>query len=99
MKENLDFEIKHKQDGSRGIFYMEDEQGIVSDLKYNLHNNNILSADSTETRENLQGKGLASKVLDYVVNYAREHNIKIDPVCPFVEAKFDEIESYQDVRA
>lgn len=95
----MNFEIKHKQDGSRGIFYMEGEQGIVSDLKYNLRGKHILSADSTETRESLQGHGLASKVLDHVVNYARENNLKIDPVCPFVEAKFDEIESYQDVRA
>jgi predicted GNAT family acetyltransferase len=94
----MDYEIKHKQDASKGMFYMEDEKGIVSELDYTLRDNDIMSADSTKTRESLQGNGLASKILDHVVSYARENNIKIDPVCPFVEAKFDETESYQDVR-
>lgn len=98
-KDKLDFEIKHKENDSSGMFFMEDENGIVSELTYYFRDNDIMVVNHTETRQDLQGNGLASRVLDHVVNYVRENNIKIDPVCPFVAAKFDETESYQDVRA
>ena len=94
----MNYYIKHKENDSDGMFYMEDENGIVSELTYNLGDNSIMVIDHTQTRKSLEGNGLASKIVDHVVNYARENSIKIDPLCPFVEMKFDETESYQDVR-
>lgn len=94
----MDFEIKHKESNGDGMFYMEDEEGIVSEMTYTQKDNGIMIIDHTKTRKNLEGNGFASKVLDHVVHFARKNSIKIDPLCPFVEAKFDEIESYQDVR-
>ncbi|HET8809009.1 MAG TPA: GNAT family N-acetyltransferase [Flavobacteriaceae bacterium] len=94
----MEYPIKHKESGGDGMFYMEDDEGIVSEMTYTQKDNGIMVIDHTKTRKNLEGNGLASKVLDHVVNFARENSIKIDPLCPFVEAKFDEIESYQDVR-
>lgn len=94
----MEYPIKHKESDGDGMFYMEDDEGIVSEMTYTQKDNGIMVIDHTKTRKNMEGKGLASKVLNHVVNFARENSIKIDPLCPFVEAKFDEIESYQDVR-
>ena len=90
--------IKHKENHTNGLFYMEDENGIICELTYVKKDNNILVIDHTQTKPELEGKGLASKLLDHTVNYARENGFKIDPLCPFAEVKFDEIEAYKDVR-
>lgn len=94
----MNLQIKHQETENQGKFYLEDEKGIVSELTYKSKDNGIMVIDHTKTRKNLEGNGLASKVLDHVVHYARENSIKINPLCPFVERKFNETESYQDVR-
>jgi len=92
-------EIKHKESDRRGMFYMEDEKGITSELTYTVQDNNIMIIDHTETRPALEGKGLASKLVRKSVEFARENNMKIDPLCPFAEVQFDLNKEYKDVRA
>ena len=93
----MDHEIKHRESDTRGMFYMEDESGIVSQLTYAKKENGVMLVDHTETRKSLEGKGLASLVLKHVINYARENNFKIDPLCPFVEVQFEMHPEYNDV--
>ncbi|SHI35348.1 hypothetical protein SAMN04488096_101250 [Mesonia phycicola] len=95
----MNYNISHKENHTNGMFYMKDEEGIVCELTYVKKENNILVIDHTQTRKNLEGQGIASQLLDHTVNYAREHKYKIDPLCPFAEVKFDEIEAYNDVKA
>lgn len=45
------------------------------------------------------GRGLAGKLVDLVVAYARDENLKIIPTCPYVAKKFDKDQSYKDVDA
>jgi len=91
--------IKHKENQTNGMFYLEGENGLLSELTYIKKDNNILVIDHTETKKGEEGKGLASKLLEHTVNYARENNFKIDPLCPFAEVKFDENEEYQKLKA
>lgn len=91
-------DIKHRENDSRGMFFAEDEKGIFAELTYTKKPGDILTIDHTEVRPELEGQGIATKLLDYSVNFAREHNYKIDPLCPFAEVQFDRNESYKDVR-
>lgn len=93
----MEFQIKHTTDGNKGRFYMQDGEEFVSELTYQNADNKVMIVDHTKTREDMQGNGLASKIVDYVVNYARENDLKINPVCPFVKDKFKETASYEDV--
>lgn len=92
-------EIKHKENDKRGMFYMEDDKGITSELTYSKQDNGVLVIDHTQTRSVLEGNGLASKLLKRSVEYARENNYKIDPLCPFAEVQFDQNKEYRDVLA
>jgi uncharacterized protein len=56
-------EIKHKESDRRGMFYMEDEKGIISELTYSIQDNGIMVIDHTETRQELEGRGLASRLV------------------------------------
>jgi len=78
---------------------MEDDKGITSELTYSKQDNGVLVIDHTQTRSNLEGNGLASKLLKRSVEYARENNYKIDPLCPFAEVQFDQNKEYRDVLA
>lgn len=53
----------------------------------------------TEVDPAYGGRGLAGKLVDLVVTYARDENLKIIPSCPYVAKKFDKDESYKDVDA
>ena len=92
-------EIKHKESDRRGMFYMEDKSGITSELTYSIQDNGVMIIDHTETRPELEGQGLASKLVKKIVEHARENNFKIDPLCPFAEVQFDLHKDYRDVLA
>ena len=91
-------EIKHKDSDRRGMFYMEDEKGITSELTYSKQETGVLVIDYTKTRVELEGKGLASRLVKRTVEYAREYSFKIDPLCPFAEVQFELNKEYQDTR-
>ncbi len=90
--------INHKETDGRGMFFMEDGDGITSELTYSLEDNGIMVINHTETREALKGKGLASKLVEKTVAYAKENDLKVDPVCPFAEQQFNDNKAYQEVR-
>ena len=53
----------------------------------------------TNTKRPLEGKGLASRLVSQVVEFARENEYKINPLCPFSEVQFERNPQYRDVLA
>jgi len=92
-------EIKHKENNSRGMFYIENEKGLIGELTYHKSGSNVLIIDHTEVKREMENQGIGSRLIAKSVEYARENDLKIDPLCPFAEVKFDQNESYSDVRA
>ncbi|OEY72102.1 GNAT family N-acetyltransferase [Salegentibacter salarius] len=92
-------DIKHRENDSRGMFFVKDEKGIYAELTYQKKAGDILVIDHTEVRPELEGQGIATKLLAHSVEFARENNYKIEPLCPFAEVQFDRNKSYNDVRA
>ncbi|MCM8569068.1 N-acetyltransferase [Gramella jeungdoensis] len=91
-------EIKHKENNRRGMFYIENDKGLIAELTYYKNSDNVLTIDHTEVKRELENQGIGSRLVERSVEFAREHSLKIDPLCPFAEIKFDE-NDYQDVRA
>ncbi|HZV69194.1 MAG TPA: GNAT family N-acetyltransferase [Saprospiraceae bacterium] len=44
----------------------------------------IIGLFHTEVPEEYGGKGLGTKLALYALNYAKDHNLKILPYCPFI---------------
>ncbi len=93
----MSHKIKHNVIGSKGKFYMEDEIGIISELRYSTPENGVMIIDHTETRIEFKGKGLASRLVKKSVDYAREKKIKIVPGCSYAKAHFESHKEYEDV--
>lgn len=57
-----------------------------------------LTVYHTEVNQEYEGKGFAKILLERLVSYARENNLKIVPLCPYVHAQFKRHpEEYNDV--
>lgn len=91
-------EIKLKlNDQGRGAFVIEEGNERVAEMELGIAGNN-LTVYHTEVSEKLKGKGVAGQLLSKMVEYARKHQLKVIPLCTYVQAQFKRHpEQYQDI--
>ena len=77
-------------------FYMGDKAKMDVSMRYKIKDE-VMSITSTNTDPSLRNQGLAARLLKHVVDYARTHQLKIKPVCPYVVHKFETTPQYQDI--
>lgn len=80
-------EIQKKLKDNRGSFFIEKDGRQVAELDFNIEDN-ILDAYHTGVRPELEGQGIASRLFDEMVNFARENGYKVKPSCPYIDVKF-----------
>ncbi|OMP67316.1 GNAT family N-acetyltransferase [Domibacillus epiphyticus] len=79
------------------MFYIEKEGRRVAEITYVPAGEGKINANHTYVSEELRGGGTAGQLLDALVGYARENDLKIVPTCSYVVAKFDRGREYDDV--
>lgn len=81
-------------------FYIgEDVKEPIAEITFNRSSGNKIVVDHTYVSDELRGQGIAGKLVDQVVSYAREQNKKIIPLCPYVKRKLEDTEEYHDIIA
>jgi predicted GNAT family acetyltransferase len=90
-------EVKNQNDGKRGSFFIEDNDKRVGEMHYIFAGPKKMVIDHTEVDEAYQGKGLGRMLVKKGVEYAREHHLKILPLCPFAKKIFDITPAFADV--
>lgn len=80
-------EIQKRLDDNRGSFFIEKDGRQVAELDFVIKEN-ILDAVHTGVRPELEGQGIASRLFDEMVNFAREKGYKVKPTCPYIDVKF-----------
>lgn len=78
-----------------GRFEVE-QSGQVAYLEYSLAGN-ILELIHTEIPVTLRHLGLASALAGNALQWAREHNLKVDIICPTVRRYVEEHPEYSDL--
>ncbi|MFG6116127.1 GNAT family N-acetyltransferase [Halobacillus sp. MO56] len=79
-----------------GKFYVgEDEQHPLAEITF-LEKDHLVVVH-TYVSEELRGQGMAAKLVDKMVDYAREEQKKIDPKCDYTEKKLKQNPDYHDV--
>jgi predicted GNAT family acetyltransferase len=91
-------EIKFKlYNNGKGAFYVEENGEQLAMMEIGIKDKN-LTVYHTEVSEKLKGKGIATALLSKMVDYARENNLKVIALCPFVSAQFKRHpELYSDI--
>ncbi|WFL78769.1 GNAT family N-acetyltransferase [Altererythrobacter arenosus] len=104
MSDTLDVTITHHVQGQGGKYvahpagesttgYLEWEPGEDCDGK------EVRVATHTIVPRKIGGRGIASRLVDHLIDHARRKDFLIDPQCSFVAAKFDENPDWADLRA
>lgn len=84
----MEHTIKFKlDDNNRGSFFINKDDKQIAELDFDLKDN-VMNAFHTGVRKELEGQGIAAKLFDKLVEYARENNYKIIPSCSYILVKF-----------
>lgn len=91
-------EIRHEDRGRGGLF-TAGEGDDRAELTYSPAGiQNSLVFDHTYVPEHLRGQGIAEKLVDHAVAYAREQGMTVVPACSYVRSLFQRHpERYGDV--
>ena len=90
-------EIKHKDDGKNGMFYVEQEGKVLAQMTYVWTGAERIIIDHTEVDDALRGQSAGKQLVGKAVEFAREKSLKIIPLCPFAKSVFDKVAEYRDV--
>ena len=84
MEQKIEFKI---DTNNRGSFFINKGERQIAELDFDLKDG-IINAFHTGVRKELEGQGIAAKLFDKLVEYARENNYKIIPSCSYILVKF-----------
>ncbi|MEO8412890.1 MAG: GNAT family N-acetyltransferase [Ginsengibacter sp.] len=81
----------------KGQFYIPGDQGKVAEMMISISGND-LTVIHTEVLPKEEGRGLATRLLAAMVDYARGNHLKVIALCPFVHIQFKQHpEQYNDI--
>ncbi|MEO6050598.1 MAG: GNAT family N-acetyltransferase [Pyrinomonadaceae bacterium] len=92
-------EIGHKEQKKKGTFFVEENGETLAKLEYFHSAPDEITIYHTEVNAKLHGKHIGDKLVEAVVNFARENGVKVVPTCSFANKVIDRTPEYQDVLA
>lgn len=90
--------MEYKIKKNENKFYIGDDvNDPLGEITFYFSDEKTITIDHTYVSDALTGKGIASQLLDKVVEYARSEKYKIIPLCSFAVKKLKESDKYRDV--
>jgi uncharacterized protein len=89
--------IQQEDDGKRGAFFIEENGERLAEMAYVWAGKELFIIDHTEVSDKLAGKGAGKQLVHRAVEFAREKNVQIKPLCPFALSVFEKVPDYADV--
>ena len=92
-------EIQQFNRETKGHFKATEEGKEAGTMTYSWAGKEKIIIDHTDVNPEFKGRNVGNKMVMAAVDYARENNIKIIPLCPFAKSVFDKTEAIRDVLA
>lgn len=89
--------IKHRLIGTKGLFFVEGDEGPAAEMIYTKPSPDKMIIEHTDVSDELKGQNVGFQLVQTAVEYAREHGIKIIPLCPFANSVFKKKPEFADV--
>lgn len=99
MTDRPEIQIAHQEADGRGAFFVERDGQRLAELTYRRVGERLVVLDHTEVHPTLQGMGVARKLLDAAVAWARKSTTTITPTCSYAKNQFDKDPTIRDVLA
>jgi predicted GNAT family acetyltransferase len=79
-------------------FYMDDQDGKrLAEITYVFINPQAINVNHTFVDPSLRGQGIARKLMDKVVEFAKEEGLKIKPTCSYAVKVFPRYPEYEEL--
>ena len=93
-------QFQHNDNGQKGEFFRLNDSGQrIAEISYVWRDEKTIVANHTWVDVSLRGHGIARQLLDVLVEFARQKQLKIVPICSYVEVMFNREQSFADVKA
>lgn len=96
-KVEQELEIRHEEHGGAGAFFIETQGTRLAELTYTRGGPQAVVLVHTEVSKTLQGRGVARRLVDEAVEWARRTGTKLTPACPYARSVFDRNPDLGDV--
>lgn len=89
--------IQLESNDKKGSFFIEEGGERIAAMEFTMAGAKKMIIDHTEVDDRLRGKGAGRQLLNKLVEYVRENDIKVIPLCPYAKSVFQKDESIRDV--
>lgn len=90
--------IEHEENSPKGRFVIYDNDEFAGEMTYSWAGEEFFIIDHTLVEEKFGGKGYGKQLVMSAVEFAREKNVKILPLCTYAKRVFDTHQSIADVK-
>ncbi len=87
----MEYNVIHNEKDMRFEIHLEDKTAFV---QYKLFDGGIAYMH-TDVPPELEGKGIASTLAKYVLDYAQNNGLRVKPYCPYINAYINKHPEYQ----
>ena len=91
--------VEHDESDGRGAFFVAKDGVRIAEMTYTRTDHTLIIVDHTEVHDSLRGLGVARKLLDALVAWARATGTRVMATCPYARAQFEKDPSIRDVYA
>lgn len=81
-----------EDDGQIGKFELSDDQTKIGEITFRKRSHNAISINHTYVKKEFEGNGYGKKLVDKVIDYAKESDLSLSATCWFAEKV---IQSYE----
>jgi len=89
--------IHHTEHETKGYFSATTNGTEAGRMTYSRAGTERIIIDHTEVNPDYNGKGVGKQMVLAAVDFARENNIRILPLCPFAKSVFKKMPEIRDV--
>ena len=90
-------EVQLNINDKNGFFYIEVNGKTEAKMTFIFAGEDKIIIDHTEVNEGNNGKGFGKMMVAKAVEFAREKNLKIIPLCPFVKSVIEKTPEFRDI--
>lgn len=80
-------------------FFVEESGEKLAEITFFKSGDDEITVDHTVVSDKLRGRKVGNALVEKIIGFAREENLKIVPVCSFVQKQFEKNAEYEDVLA
>jgi hypothetical protein len=90
-------QVENEYNDKKGEFYILENNKKIALLEYVFAGPNKFIIEHTEVAVNQEGKGLGKMLVKAAVEFAKDNNYKIVPLCSYAKSVFDKTPEYAAV--